>query len=211
MTQRQITLINNSTMPTALAVLQSQAGHGNIAVAWMAKYAYPGTQVRFTWDDTDLCFVWAGTGQLSPGIIVDAAQVVPADLQEGNYVKLSYDAQNRTFHFHAPTEGAPPGTLAIQQDMTIPANAIATGIGMAGKASMVVQAQPNMNTAFAARPGYQLCFGNLVQSQLLDLSTLTQPQPVDFPPNVYALTATLGPDNQWTVVSDILTTADTDA
>jgi len=50
-----------------------------------------------------------------------------------------------------------------------------------------------------------------VQGQLLDLSTLPRLQSVEFPPNVYALTATLGPDNQWTVVSDILTTADSDA
>ena len=59
MTQRQITLVNNSTAPTALALLQGDS------VIWLAKYAYPGTQVRFTWDDTDYCFVWAGTGQVS--------------------------------------------------------------------------------------------------------------------------------------------------
>lgn len=211
MTQRQITLINNSTMPTALAVLQNPAEHNNLAVAWLAKYAYPGTQVRFTWDDADLCFVWAGTGQLSPGIIVDASQIVPANLQQNNGITLSYDAQNRTFRLHDPKNGGAPGTLFVQQDATIPMNAVATGIGMAGKASTVVQAMPNMITMFTPRPGYFLCFGNLVQGQLLDLSSLTQPQPVEFPPNVYALTATLGPDNQWTVVSDILTTADSDA
>lgn len=211
MTQRQITLINNSTMPTALAVLQNPAGQNDLAIAWLAKYTYPGTQVRFTWDDADLSFVWAGTGQLSPGIVVDASQIVPADLQQNNGITLSYDAQNRTFFLHDPTDGGPPGTLYVRQDTTIPMNAVATGIGMAGKACTVVQAMPNMITTFTPRPNYFLCFGNLVQGQLFELFTVSQPQPVEFPPNVYALTATLGQDNQWTVVSDILTTADSDA
>lgn len=211
MTQRQITLINNSTVPTALAVLQNPAEHGGLVVAWLARYAYPGTQVRFTWDDADLCFVWSGTGQLSPGVVVDAAQIVPANPQQNNRITLSYDGQNRTFHFHDLQEGGPQGSLSVVQDTSIPMNAVATGIGMAGKASVVTQAMPNMISMFTPRPGYYLAFGNLVQGQLLDLSTLAQVQPVEFPPNVYALTATLGPDNQWTVVSDILTTADTDA
>jgi len=198
-------------MPTALAVLQTAPEHGSPTVAWLAKYTYPGTQVRFTWDDADLCFVWAGTGQLSPGIVVDASQIVPADPQQNNGIILSYDAQNRTFLLHDPKDSGRPGTLFVQQDTTIPMNAVATGIGMAGKASMVVQAMPNMTPTFTPRPGYFLCFGNLVQGQLLDLSTLPRLQSVEFPPNVYALTATLGPDNQWTVVSDILTTADSDA
>ncbi|WP_257386062.1 hypothetical protein [Tahibacter caeni] len=211
MTQRQITLINNSTVPTALAVLQNPAEHGSLVVAWLAKYAYPGTQVRFTWDDADFCFVWSGTGQLSPGVVVDAAQIVPADPQQNNRITLSYDGQNRTFRLHDPQDGSPPGSLSVVQDTSIPMNAVATGIGMAGKPSVVTQAMPNMISMFTPRPGYYLAFGNLVQGQLLDLSTMAQVQPVEFPPNVYALTATLGPDNQWTVVSDILTTADTDA
>jgi len=211
MTQRQITLINNSTMPTALTVLQNPAGQNDLAVAWLAKYAYPGTQVRFTWDDADLSFVWAGTGQLSPGIVVDASQIVPANPSEHNGITLSYDAPNRTFLLHDPADGGPPGSLFVRQDATIPMNAVATGIGMAGKPCTVVQAMPNMITTFTLRPGYFLCFGNLVQGQVFDLFSVPQPQPAEFPPNVYALTATLGPDNQWTVVSDILTTADSDA
>lgn len=208
MTQRQITLVNNSATATSLAVLQGSGEQpGN--VAWLVKYAYPGTQVRFTWDDADYSFVWAGTGQLSPGIVVESSQVVPATPVEGNVIDLSYDSRNRTFYFHNQQTGGQMGMLSIRQDSSIPANAIAAGIGMAGKPTLVVQASPNMYTTFQPRPAYFLAFGAITQGEIVDPQTLPT-QAVEFPPNVVALTATLGPTNTWTVVSDILTTITAD-
>ncbi|MCQ4166905.1 hypothetical protein [Tahibacter harae] len=203
MTQRQITLVNNSTAPTALALLQGDS------VIWLAKYAYPGTQVRFTWDDTDYCFVWAGTGQVSPGVILDVSQVVPASPNDNNQIDFSYDAPNRTFFFGKPQSGTPTGTLMIRADNTVPVDAVAVGIGMAGKPSAVMSAQPNMMYRFTPRPDYRLAFGNLTQSEVVDPAALPT-FPVSFPPNVYALTATLDEGHQWTVVSDILSKAEAD-
>lgn len=203
MTQRQITLVNNSRSPTALALLQGDS------VIWLAKYAYPGTQVRFTWDDADYCFVWAGTATVSPGVILDVSQVVQAQLTQDNQIDFSYDATNRTFFFSKQQNGPQPGTLMIRADNTLPVNAVAVGIGMAGKPSAVLPAQPNMMYSFQPRPDYRLAFGNLTQSEIVDPETLPT-QAVSFPPNVYALTATLGEDNQWTVVSDILSKIDAD-
>lgn len=209
MTQRQITLVNKSATATSLAVLQGGSEQQAGIVAWLAKYAYPDTQIRFTWDDTDLCFVWAGTGQLSPGVVVDASQVVPTALNEGNVIDLSYDSKNRTFYFHNQQTGGQPGSLTIRQDSSIPPNAIAAGIGMSGKPTLVMQANPNMYTTFQPRTAYFLAFGAITQGEIIDTQT-TPLHAIEFPPNVVALTATLGPDNQWTVVSDILTTVTSD-
>ena len=208
MTQRQITLVNNSTSPTSLALLQNANEHGNV-VAWLAKYAYPGTQVRFTWDDADLCFVWAGTSQLSPGVVLDVSQVVPAGANANNAIDFSYDAANRTFYLHNLRDGNRPNTMTVTADNTLPVNAVAVGIGMAGKPTLVMQAQPNMNYQFTLQPTYFLAFGNITQSAVVDADAL-HPQKIEFPPNVVALTATLGADNNWTVVSDILAMAQTD-
>jgi rhizosphere induced protein len=208
MTQRQITLVNNSASPTSLAVLQGGSEQSGV-VAWLAKYAYPNTQIRFTWDDTDLCFVWAGTGQLSPGVLIEASQVVSTSLNEGNVIDLSYDSKNRTFYFHNQQTGGQPGSLTIRQDSTVPPNAIAVGIGMSGKPTFVMQANPNMYTTFQPRPTYYLAFGAITQSEVVD-TQVVQTQEIAFPPNVVALTATLGADNQWTVVSDILSTVTSD-
>lgn len=209
MTQRQITLVNNSTAATSLAVLQTsgQDEHGG-SLAWLAKYAYPGTQVRFTWDDTDLSFVWAGTGQLTPGVVIEVSQVVPATPDGGNAIDLSYDAPNRTFFLHNQRTGDRPGTLTVSADSSLPVNAAAVGIGMSGKPTFVTAAQPNMNYVFTPRPTYFLAFGSLTQGAVIDAAAPVHP--VEFPPNVYALTATLGADHQWTVVSDILVMLDTD-
>lgn len=208
MTQRQITLINNSSAPTSLAVLQNTNSGGGV-VAWLAKYVYPNAQVRFTWDDSSLCFVWAGTGQISPGVAVDASQIVAANVNDANLISLSYDAKNRTFFFHDQSGNGQAGTLTIRTDTSIPTDAIATGIGMSDKPTLVMQAQPNMNYQFSPRPSYALAFGAITQGTIVDLHAIT-PQPVEFPPNVVALTATLGADHQWTVVSDILTTVTVD-
>ncbi|HSX62747.1 MAG TPA: hypothetical protein VLF18_21400 [Tahibacter sp.] len=206
MTQRQITLVNNSTSPTSLAVVQNANEQGGV-VAWLVRYVYPGAQVRFTWNDTDYCFVWSGSGQISPGVVIDASQTVSTSLNEGNLIALSYDSKNRTFYFHDQQDAPQMGTLVIRADSSLPVNAVAAGIGMSGKPTLVMQGQPNMNYVFTPRTSYALAFGTIAQSQIIDPAVI-HCEPVEFPPNVYALTATLGADNTWAVVSDILATAD---
>lgn len=203
MTQRQITLVNNSASPTALAILQNADANRGV-VAWLAKYAYPGMQIRFTWDDDTLCFVWAATGQVAPGVIVDVSQTFATNPVEGNQIELSYDLAHRTFFFRDPQNGR-PGTLSIRQDNTLPVNAVVAGIGMAGKPTVVAQANPNLMTTFMLKSGYFLAAGAFAQGEVIDTDAV-RCHPVAFPPNVFALTATLDADGQWSVVSDILTT-----
>ena len=207
MTQRQLTLINNSTNAGNLIVYQSMSENFMNSLAWFSKYAYPNTKVQVSWDDTAYDFVWAGAGQVTPGIVFSAAQVVPANLTSTNQIKFSYDGPNKTFFFHDQQAGQQQGTLMISQDTTIPMNAVSVGIGMSGQPTFAVQAQPNMNVVFTPRTQYWVAFGTFQQGEVLDVETLNAVQ-VEFPPNVTSMTATLNADNTWTVTQNILARAE---
>ena len=198
-----LTMVNNSGKPGSLLVYQ-QANPTPDAIAWLSKYAYPGTNVQFSWDPTSWCFVWSGSGRLSPGVVFDVAQVVPASFTDASVVAFSYDGANRTFYFGTPHGGAPAGSLLIQQDSSIPVNGAAVGIGMDGKAVYLVESQPNISVAFTPRASYWVAFATKVQQgEYIDVTTMTVAEVV-FPPNVYAMTATIDAQGDWTIEQNIL-------
>lgn len=202
-TPLHLTLINNSGKPGSLVVFQQPNPSPN-AIAWLSKYAYPGTSVDFSWDPTSWCFVWSGSGRLSPGVVFDVAQVVPASFANADIAPFSYDPANRTFFFGATQAGGQPGTLQIRQDSSVPVNGAAVGIGMAGKAVYLVESQPNISLAFTPHSSYWVGFAtNVQQGEYIEVSTLTVAEVV-FPPNVYAMTAAIDDKGHWTITQNIL-------
>lgn len=199
----QLTLINNSGKPGNLFAFQ-RYGELRQSLAWLSKYAYPGTQVDFFWDPASLSFVWSGSGQLGPGVVVDVAQFVPAALSGTNQVTLSYDAEHRTFFFHDQGQGPQGGRLFIRQDNTIPVHAATVGVGLANKATLVFDAAPNLMTVIEARSTLWVAFGDYKQGQYIEDVEALGAVEVDFPPNVVAMTATIDADGKWTVVRNIL-------
>lgn len=209
MTQLQLTLVNNSPSPTRLAIFQGQPAD-RLAVAWMAKYAYPGTRLQFNWDDTDYCFAWSQTGLLAPGVSIDAGQIVPASPGGSNQITLSYDPKNRIFFFQQPQSGGQPGALTVHQDSSLPINAAAVGIGMAGKPAFMLQSAPNMNLVFQPKPRYFVTAGTLDAGQLFEQEQV-QAVEVVFPLNVTAMIATLNPDLSWTIQPGIFEAIEADS
>lgn len=205
MGQLQLILVNNSPNPGNIVVFQQL---GNMVVpnplAWFSKYVYPETQVSFSWDPTDYDFVWSGTGQIQSGVVFDASQVVPASLTTGNQIRLSYDSVNHVFYFNNQTAGQPSGQFLIQEDSSLPVNAAAVGLGMAGRASFALQAQPNMNISITPQITYWVTFGTIQQSEFFTIETTLPPVEITFPLNVNSMTVTLNADNTWTVKSNIL-------
>jgi hypothetical protein len=211
MASRTLNFVNNSNVPGSFMVFQQlEGGYQLNSLAWFARYAYPNTTLRFDWDDAAYDFVWAASGNITPGIVINASQVVPANLSAGNQISFSYDAANRTFNLHNLSSGSPAGTLAVRQDSSIPMNAVAVGIGMSGAPTVVVQGSPNMTVTFTPRPTYWVAFGTFQQGQLLDIETITQPVQVVFPPNVVSMTATLNADNTFTISQNILSAKETE-
>src|SRR5260370_20806924 len=109
------------------------------SLAWFAKYNYPKTRVSFHWT-SELCFVWSDAGQLVPGIIASASQVIAADPVDGNEITLTYD---RAFNFINQGPGRQPGILSITEDATIPSGMASAGIWVSGQTTFLIPAPPN--------------------------------------------------------------------
>lgn len=208
MTQRQLILVNQSDMPGSLVVFQQYGTEvQSPELAWFAKYVYPNTQVSFSWNDTDYDFVWAGTGQIQSGVVFDASQVIPANAQTSNEITLSYDGTNHVFYFNNQMTGQPAGVFIINADSSLPVNAAAAGIGMAGRAAFAVNVQPNIRIQIVPAPTYWVTFGTVKQGEFFTITGGVTPIQVTFPVNVNSMTVTLNADLTWTVQPNIMAAA----
>ncbi len=166
------------------------------SVAWLVKAAHPTTTVTFTWTTGD-DFTWCETGELTSGIIAASAQVWPADASTSNQV--TFTLVGGAFTFENQTAGPVAGQLRIVEDSTIPAQTASVGIGMGGQATFLVQAQPNLTLDFEPSPQIWLAFGDYSTGQVLDPEAVPDAVQIEYPTNVYSMTAILNADNTWTI------------
>jgi hypothetical protein len=200
-TKYSVIFVNNSTQTGSACMYQQDpdiAIPDVMSLAWFTKATRPTTKVLFTWS-IDYNFVWSETGTLVPGVVFSASQTWDADLSTSNQVTFS-DAGG-AYTFQDQRQGARPGSLYITEDGTIPAGRASVGVGMSGFGTFAVQAQPNMNLVFTPHPEYWITFGNYVQGEVMDISSVNNPALITFPPNVYSMTAILNADNTWTIAS----------
>jgi hypothetical protein len=200
--QYTLVFVNHSSRLADVCVFQQDPGLnvGNVqTVAWLVKSAAPTTTVTWQWA-AGLDFVWSETGELASGVLVSSSQIWPADLSTKNQV--TFTKTGGAYTFQEQTEGPAAGKLTIIQSSTIPALQAAVGIGAAGKATFVVQAQPKLILTFtpSATPQYWISFGSYLPGQVLDVAAISDKTKVEFRPNVYSMTATLSDRNAWTVV-----------
>lgn len=170
-------------------------------LAWFAKPVANGVDVDFTWS-IDYSFVWSEQGTLKPGITFNAQQVISADLQTANLV--SFTDIDDAFQFGAPTAAGTAGSLTIDCDGTIPKGAATVGIGMSGQGTHAVAAEPNFAAVFTVHPEYWISFGSFVPGQVVDEQTMVNSDQVNFPVNVYDMTATLDSGNNWSLAQGLV-------
>jgi hypothetical protein len=197
MTTYNLTCVNNSNNTGSFLVFQQlPTPSANIfPLAWFTKVAAPTTKITFTWT-IDYSFVWSQTGQLIPGVEFYASQNWAADLANKNKVTFTNTGQVPTFQNQGP---GLPGSLQIVSDSTVPAGTFSVGVGMSGAGTFVQQAQPNWNWTYTPHPEYWVAFGSYTQGEVLDLQSMSNTAQVQFAPNVYSMTATLGLDNSWNI------------
>lgn len=199
MTQYSLNFINLSLNPGSVCIYQTHPETGVqsvLPIAWLTRHVYPTGQVSFDWNDK-YSFVWAETGYLAPGVKFFANQIWSADLSEQNMVSLSYT--NSAYTFENLRQGPVAGSLYVDQDDSLPLNLASIGIGMSGRSTYAVQAQPNMHLIFTPKPNYWITFGNFREGEVLDLRTITNYKKVTYSNNINSMTAILNEDNTWTI------------
>lgn len=166
-----------------------------MSLAWFTKRTHPETNVNFKWG-LDYSFVWSETGELKPGVIFEASQVVAADLQSAN--KAIFDYNQEAFLIEKDSNSS-PGSLQIVETNKIPFNRASVGIGMSGAGTFVKPAEPNMNLKFTPHPEYWITFGNFEKGEVLDIGEITNKQKITFKPNQYSITVILQEDSTWRI------------
>lgn len=196
-----VTFVNNSANYGSVCIYQTDPSLGRdiVSLAWITKAAHPTTIIKFGWND-EYSFVWSETGMLQPGIVFKASQIWAADLKTNNYVEFDYE--DSAYTFKNLTSGECRGELTIAEMPSIPVNDTSVGIGMAGSAVFVKQAQPNINLKFQPHPSYWITFGDYVQGEVLEPLRITQKACLTFPANIHSLAAILNSDNTWTVLEE---------
>jgi hypothetical protein len=201
--QYAVTLKNDSAMPWTLYLYQrlpNQSSGSMFSLVWFASpYTMaPQTQMTFRWT-LDYGFIWSQCGTLMPGVSFNASGNYPAGVTSNN--STTFSVNNNTPAMSPPTTGNPSGSLIIQCTSNVPDNTYGVGISMSGQGTFVAPAGAYRSQVFtpAQTPSYWIAAGNYVQSgTILDVETIAGQQ-VIFPDNVYALTYSLGQDNQWTL------------
>lgn len=205
-----LTFHNRSTNNSTFILYQKDPNpsSGEYSLAWFAVSTLQNMSAKFEWGTT-YGFVQAQLGELSPGVVFNTAQNLPADLSTSNAVTLAL--KGGVLQFSDQRSGPVAGSLAITNAASVPLGFVAEGIGMSDQPLFVVQGQPNMEVQFTPEPEYWIAFGDFVQGEVLDSNvmfgaTASQtkqiyglPIQVPYPTGVYAMTATLDQDNSWTI------------
>lgn len=193
-------IINNSdqTGDFCLYQVDKNLEDTNImSLAWFSKSASAGTDLEYKWK-LDYSFFWSKTGKLKPGIIFDSSHATKGSLTKNNVVTFNYE--NREYQFKNLTSDSHyNGLQYIECDMNIKMHEAAVGVGMHGIATFARNAEPNLGFSFSPRIQYRLAFGSYQQGEVLDLHKISHFTVIDFPMNIYNMTATLNSDNSWTV------------
>lgn len=201
MARHSLICVNNSNLIGSFAVFQQPRRitmPGQLfPLAWLARAAHPGTIVAFEWS-SDYCFAWSATGELKPGVNFVGTEVIPADFDRLNSVRLGTDNFGASL-FSPPDGNGTPGYLTIRQLASINPNEISIGVGMSGSATCAIQAGPNLTGSFRPEPNYWVMFGNYQAGDVLDPRTLTGAQEVTYGGSLTERTATLGLDNLITI------------
>ena len=196
-TSYAITLKNLSAEAWRLFVYQ-RATSALYSLAWLATpyLIRSGDEVTFDWH-LRYDFVWSDTGVLAPGVAFRASGQQPCSPSGDNYTQFD---RLPGPGLSVPIKSSPSGALIIQDNKDVPPSRFAVGIGMSGAGTFVQQAGPNLVHEFRPDPSYWVGAGRETKlGEVLDIETLTPTAEAIFPPGVYALDATLTPENEWEV------------
>lgn len=198
MPEYKLTCVNNSNLHGSFALYQVPpqlpGPSGLTSLAWLARPAAPGTQVRFSWS-TEVGFIWGERGVFAGRTSFTAYQYVAADPDRENLIDFTADS------FGAPTfqnlrTGGSRGALTIRQlsaNFDFPIH-----LGIAIGRSPIYTVGFNANVLSAFIPHRHRCwvvFGSYSTGETIDVEALTNVQVVDFSTTSPSQRVELTPEN----------------
>jgi hypothetical protein len=199
--QYELTCVNNGNQNWNFYVYQTvpnQEVANMFSLAWLVSsyQMRPGNTFRFQWSQ-NYSFVWNASGELKPGVSFFASGQQSCSPSSNN--STTFDV-NPAPGFDPSSQATPSGTLIIKDSPRVPPKRFSVGIAMSGSGTFVQQAGPSLTHHYTPTPTFWVAAGvDTKVGDVLDMQTITQSGKVQFPPNVYALTATLNPNNTWSV------------
>jgi hypothetical protein len=209
--QYALTVVNSSQQPrpqfAVFASLPVKANYESVNVAWFAQEIDPTNQYTFRWS-LEWAFVWSASGtDLNAGVTWQAtgSRAANPDSASTSAVSFEYDGGDFSFRATEPPQGQQPdgSTLWILDAPSVPTPSIepsSVGVALEGRPVCVLEAGPNLRQTFTLHPTYYIDAGNYLAGQMVDGADLTAFQKLEYADGATALTATLNPDNTWTVV-----------
>ncbi|AZO94612.1 protein rhiA [Halocella sp. SP3-1] len=199
MAEYKLTVKNKGTFKGDLAVYQKQPDleeMGAMSLAWFTKGSNPNTEVEFGWN-VNYNFVWSEEGDLKPGVIFKATQIVNTDVKANNKIELDKNKYGYLFK-NQVTDSIHSGELIIEESGLIPGGEASVGIGMSGFGTFIWEAEPNVDLVIQPKPQYWVTYGIFDQGEILNTQQLVNKSlKIEYPMNKYNATVTLKSDNTW--------------
>ncbi|MEU5696453.1 hypothetical protein [Actinosynnema sp. NPDC020468] len=202
MTSYKLNVINKSELDRPIfalfAKLPQTSDYDSLHTAWLTQQVDTGNRYSFTWD-VAWGLAWSAQG-IGKGVRWTAGNELTADPNSTakSAARLDYDG-DFTLDF---VPGTPTGdTLTVTDTGKVPLRSVkpsSIGVTLDGNVACVTNAGPNLTQTFTLHPTYFIDAGNYVQGQMVDGSSATTYQELEFAGGVTELTVTLNPDNTWT-------------
>lgn len=198
MTKYALEVKHNGTGFGDFCVYQTYEGQDEDirSLVWFSKSAHPGTLLRFEWG-IDYSFVWSENGQLEPGIVFSASEVLATDPEDVSVNTTGFTREKGAYHFVSTDNVTKQGKIGITCSEDIPANSVSIGIGMSGNSAYACVAAPSLKYTFMPHPKYWIAFGKFEEGEVIDVNRMTKRYEIDFPVNKYLRSIELLPNNTW--------------
>lgn len=197
-TEYSLDVMHNGTDYGDICIYQTcDANSDNIrSLVWFAKSAHPGTELKFRWF-IDYSFAWSETGELNPGVIFTASQVIQTDPSDTTVNTIGFVRDRDAYTFTKIDNPTKQGKLGIACDASIPSGCVSIGVGMSGKSAYACLASPSLKYTFSPHPRYWIAFGKFEEGEVIDVNRMTQRYEIKYPVNVYSRKVQLRADNTW--------------
>ena len=88
-------------------------------LVWFSKSAHPGTRLQFQWD-INYSLAWSEQGDLTPGVVFRASQVMDADPADVSSNTVLLTRELGAFRFGSTDNPTKAGKLGVVCDSTLP-------------------------------------------------------------------------------------------